>query len=219
MRSFKTLLTVIGAVTVLVLASNTVALAATGHSFVLGKTNKANKVTVLKRTTAGPALNLRTTSSNAAPLVLNGKGKVANLNADTVDGLHATALQTRSTIYRIPGQTDVSVFELNFQGLPPGLYHVSFSIIAKMSAAGATINCLILRPNTEFYELMGYGSTFGNYSASNASGIMDTRTSSRQFRCFTAGGTATVDPDVDNQSQVVVTRIDGLATGALAAAP
>ena len=86
MRSLKTLFTVIGAVTVLVLAANTVAYAATGGKFILGKTNKAGAVSTLKRTTGGSALKLTTTSSSAAPLVVNGKGKVANLNADMLDG-------------------------------------------------------------------------------------------------------------------------------------
>ena len=90
MRSLKTLLTVVGAVTVLVLASNTLALAATGHALILGKKNTANKMTKLKRTTAGPALKLKTTSSSATPLKVNGRGKVANLNADLLDGKDST---------------------------------------------------------------------------------------------------------------------------------
>lgn len=218
MRSFKTMLTVIGAVTVLMLAGNTVAFAATGGKFFLGKTNKANKVSVLKRTTAGPALKLGTTSSSAAPLVVNGRGKVANLNADRIDGLDSASLQTRSTIYRIPAASGVNEVNLNLQGLAPGLYQISFSVIAQMSAAGAKINCHIWNPNTGLYELMGYGSSFGDYSTSNASGIMDTRTAPRRFRCFTDGGSATVDADYANQSQIVVTRIDGLTGGTTAAA-
>jgi hypothetical protein len=91
MRSFKTALTVIGAVTVLVLAGNTVALAATGHSFILGKVNKANKVTTLKRTTSGAALNLVTKPAGTAPLTVNSNGKVNNLNADSLDGLDSSS--------------------------------------------------------------------------------------------------------------------------------
>ncbi|HET6154257.1 MAG TPA: hypothetical protein VFE15_15040 [Marmoricola sp.] len=92
MRSkLLSLLTVIGAVTVLVLASNTVALAATGHSFLLGKTNKANKTTTLSRTTAGAALTVKTKSSTNPPFVVNGTGKVTHLNADSLDGKDSTA--------------------------------------------------------------------------------------------------------------------------------
>src|SRR3954454_12851781 len=78
----KSVLTVIGAVTILVLAGNTVAFAATGHSFILGKVNKANLPTTLKRTTNGPALNLITKPLSSAPFAVNTTGKVTNLNAD-----------------------------------------------------------------------------------------------------------------------------------------
>jgi hypothetical protein len=43
MRRLKTFLTVIGAVTILVLAANSAVYAATGGRFILGKTNKANR--------------------------------------------------------------------------------------------------------------------------------------------------------------------------------
>jgi hypothetical protein len=95
MHRLKTLLTVIGAITVLVLAGNTVTYAATGGKFILGFTNKANKATTLKRTTSGPALQLTTTSGSNAPLVVNGKGKVANLNADSLDGKDSSAFQSK----------------------------------------------------------------------------------------------------------------------------
>ncbi|MBW8751532.1 MAG: hypothetical protein JF565_08920 [Propionibacteriales bacterium] len=96
MLRIKTLLTVIGAATILVLAGNTVALAATGHSFILGKTNKANTVSTLKRTTNGPALNLVTKPSNTAPFSVNSNGKVANLNADSLDGQDSSAFAPSS---------------------------------------------------------------------------------------------------------------------------
>jgi len=51
MRHLKTTLAVLGAVTVLALAGDTIALGTTGHAFILGKVNKANAVTTLKRTT------------------------------------------------------------------------------------------------------------------------------------------------------------------------
>src|SRR4051812_49144933 len=97
MRSFKTALTVIGAIVVLLLVGNTVAYAATGGKFVLGMTNKANKGSVLKRPTSGPAPQLGTPSSGAAPMGVNGKGKVANLNADMVDGYDSSQMVNSPT--------------------------------------------------------------------------------------------------------------------------
>jgi hypothetical protein len=211
MRHFKTILTVIGAVTVLVLAANTAAFAATGGKFVLGHKNKASKVSTLKRTTSGPALNLVTKSSSSAPFTANGHGKVTNLNADRVDGLDGASLQTRATVLRIPAESGVSSFYLGLH-VPAGLYQVSFSIIARMSSAGAALNCYVLNASDGSYELMGYGSTYGSYSTSNASGVIDTRTGAREVACFTSTGTAIVDYDYAHQSQIVVTRIDGLTT-------
>lgn len=91
MRYLKTTLTVIGAVTVLVLAGNTVALAATGHALLLGKSNSADANTSITRTTSGSVLKLQSKSSLNSPLTVNGTGKVTNLNADRVDGLSASA--------------------------------------------------------------------------------------------------------------------------------
>jgi hypothetical protein len=70
MRTLKTALTVIGAVTVLVLAGNTVALATTGHALILGKGNSANRITALTRTTSGSALKVTTKSTANAPLTV-----------------------------------------------------------------------------------------------------------------------------------------------------
>jgi hypothetical protein len=99
-RTLKTALTVIGAVTVLVLAANTVAYAATGGKFILGKSNSANKQTTLTRTTLGPALKLNTKSGNNAPLATNGKGKVVNLNADSLDGKDSSAFAPYPKVIR-----------------------------------------------------------------------------------------------------------------------
>jgi hypothetical protein len=72
MRHLKTTLAVVGAAVILALAGNTVALAATGQNFLLGKTNLASTVTTVERTTAGPAF------------------KITNLNADKLDGLSSS---------------------------------------------------------------------------------------------------------------------------------
>jgi hypothetical protein len=100
MRHLKTTLAVLGAVTVLVLAGNSIAMAATGKAFILGKGNSANKMTSLSRTTAGSALKLKTTTSAAAPMVVNGRGKVGNLNADLLDGKDSSAFAPYPKVIR-----------------------------------------------------------------------------------------------------------------------
>src|SRR6478609_5489127 len=87
-------LAVVGATAILVVGVNAVAYAATGKSLLLGKTNKASKTTTIQNSKSGAALSLKTKSSSSAPLKVNGKGKVVNLNADKVDGLDGTTIST-----------------------------------------------------------------------------------------------------------------------------
>jgi hypothetical protein len=126
MNRLKTFLTVIGAVTILVLAANSAVYAATGGKFILGKTNKANKVSTLTRTTSGSALNLVTKSSGNAPMTVNGRGTVGNLNADMVDGLDSTELTTVPYVFTRLITTPTSAFTIDAP-VPAGTYLVSYS--------------------------------------------------------------------------------------------
>ncbi len=191
----------------LVGGANLAAYAANGRPLLLGKINKETRSATVKNTGAGPALKLKTRRS-APPLAVNSSKKVTRLNADKLDGLNAKALQTHSRIYSLPPQAGVSDFAFDM-GLAPGVYQVSFSVVAAMSATGATINCYLQHGSG--YELLAYGSTYLSFATSNASGIIDTRTAPRTFTCFTTGGNATINP----ASQIVATRIDGLSTGTL----
>jgi hypothetical protein len=90
MGKVKTLAAGLAVAAVLVVCSDYVAFAATGDSLLLGKVNHAGAVTTIDRTKNGPALSLSTNNDGAAPLVTNGHGKVANLNADRLDGKDST---------------------------------------------------------------------------------------------------------------------------------
>lgn len=147
MHRFRTLLTVIGAVAVLVLAGNTVAYAATGGKFFLGKTNKASKQSVLKRTTSGPALKLTTKSPNNAPLTTNGRGKVGNLNADLLDGLDSSSLMTGTYSFTKSVSPDAPSVEFQIP-LPEGSYVVGYSgtlVGGGSDAANARAYCFLTR--------------------------------------------------------------------------
>jgi uncharacterized protein YjbI with pentapeptide repeats len=87
---------VIGASTVLVLGFDSLTYAATGSSLILGSLNKSHRVTTVQNTGSGPALRLVTKSSASPPFVTNSRGKVANLNADQLDGLSAPQIRRRS---------------------------------------------------------------------------------------------------------------------------
>jgi hypothetical protein len=66
------------------------ATAATGGSFILGGKNAARDISVLQRP-AGSPLSLRS-GNGAAPLKVSSTARVPRLNADTVDGVHASTL-------------------------------------------------------------------------------------------------------------------------------
>jgi hypothetical protein len=80
----------------LFVAATGTATAATGGSFLLGKSNSASHTTVLTNTGTGTALKIKTHSIHTAPLSISGNStKVAHLNADLLDGLDSTKLQRK----------------------------------------------------------------------------------------------------------------------------
>jgi len=146
MRHLKSVLAVIGAAVILVLAANTVTLAATGQAFLLGKNNSANTNTSLTRTTSGSVLKLQSKSSANAPLTVNGRGRVTNLNADKVDGYDSSVLTSNAYVYTrtIPVGTPTNAFQLNLP-LPSGRYVLSYStyMISSPSAALGDVDCYV----------------------------------------------------------------------------
>ena len=80
----------------LVLGAASMALGADGDFFKVGRSNLASAVSTLTKRGAGPALSLRVGSG--APLAVNSSTKVANLNADKLDGVDSAGL-LRSSIY------------------------------------------------------------------------------------------------------------------------
>jgi hypothetical protein len=68
------------------------ALGTNGKPFLLGKRNGATNVSTLIKRGVGPALNLKVRDGQP-PLAVDSSRKVANLNADEVDGLSANELR------------------------------------------------------------------------------------------------------------------------------
>lgn len=140
MRHLKNAFTVIGVVTILVLAANTVTIAATGQGFLLGKSNSANTITGLTRTTSGSALKLQTASSTNPPLTVNGKGKVINLNADMIDGFTSTDLRDRTWVFTSIFTDRPSVNYL--LPLPNGSYLITYSA-SFPGITSAAVRCFV----------------------------------------------------------------------------
>jgi len=89
-------LSVIGA---LVLGVATAALGANGDFFKVGRANFASAVSVLDKNGAGPALRLLVDSG--PPLAVNSSARVANLNADKLDGTDSSGLVPKKTYTKV----------------------------------------------------------------------------------------------------------------------
>jgi hypothetical protein len=74
----------------LVFGVASMAFARDGQSFILGERNVAQSLSTLVKQGAGPALSLQVGSG--APLAVNSDTRVANLNADQLDGKSATGI-------------------------------------------------------------------------------------------------------------------------------
>jgi hypothetical protein len=137
MRRLKTLGSALAVALVVTASLDYTASAATGHAFVLGHLNKADRATVLKRTTPGAALGLTTSSSGAAPLTVNGRGRVANLNADRIDGLDSPALVgVRAQVFQFVLDSTQLAHAVPVTTLAPGSYLATLDV--PLIGAGGT---------------------------------------------------------------------------------
>jgi len=210
MRHLKSALAVIGAVVILVLAGNTIAIAANGKGFLIGKINSGTKITTLKRTTAGTALKIQTKSATNSPLQVNGSGKVANLNADKVDGLDSSTMLNKSWTYTIPTQSGVGSFAVAFPTLPKGKYLATFTYGGSMSAA-TSVNCGI-KIDGSYSSVFSYGGLGGGFSVASGAGVIDTNGHTVGFGCFDWTGTFSSS----GTNQVSFTQVNSIANGGTA---
>ncbi len=214
MRHLTTVLTVIGAVTALVLAANGVAMAATGHAFLLGKSNSANKTTSLGRTTSGTVLNLHSRSSSNAPLSVNGRGKVANLNADTVDGLDSSAMVNKASVYSfLLNLPSASGFQRQTPVLPAGSYLVSASVLLYGGpTSGVPMSCIIQAYEPDQQIVSGEPANAAGQYALSLSGVLRTKTAGR-FLLDCGGPTGAYQTTSDGPGQISVTPLSQLTMG------
>jgi hypothetical protein len=100
------------------------AFARDGQSFILGKRNVAQSLSTLVKRGAGPALSLQVGSG--APLKVNSDKRVANLNADEVDGKEAPLVASISSLGFPQNSPDVDVATTSSTKLRTGVYVVPF---------------------------------------------------------------------------------------------
>src|SRR5439155_16289423 len=153
----------VGGIGAALVMAATVAVAATGGNFLLGKSNSAGAPTSLTSTTAaGSTLKLTNTGgkpaasftggTGAAPFTVNSTKNVAKLNADLLDGIDSTQLvrgkgQTYALAVAIPrSQFFNSTEYVPSPAVSPGFFNVSM-LCPGLSSSN--------RPNLKFYNLSG----------------------------------------------------------------
>jgi len=134
-------LATVGAAAILVVGFDYATYAATGSSLLMGRTNSASKVTIIKNTGAGSAVSLLTKSAASAPFTTNAKGRVVNLNADKVDGLTASQIltashTTKAIIYTDPLTSHASSTTFTVGKVPAGTYAIAMNAAVNLSTGG-----------------------------------------------------------------------------------
>jgi hypothetical protein len=110
----------------LVLGAATAAFGANGDFFKVGRSNFASAVSVLDKSGAGPALRLLVDSG--APMAVNSSTKVANLNADKLDGEDSSTIgKERWAVVDENGSLVRSRGVVQVEKLNVGLYRVIFT--------------------------------------------------------------------------------------------
>jgi len=148
-----------------------VSYAATGGNFILGKANSASSTSSLSAPVNGKALQVNNTStgtgatalglnvaSGHAPFTVNSGTKVANLNADKLDGIDSTGFKSNAYIDRqdtIQALNASGATQVASKALPAG----SFVLIAKLLAdndasSTARIDCSLNDPAANQLDFM-----------------------------------------------------------------
>lgn len=208
MRHLKTAaVATVLALVVLVCADYT-AFAATGRSLVLGKVNTASATTAVARTTAGPVLTVTAKSPSNPPLRTNARGRVANLNADLLDGLDSTTLLGRTYVRTGTSGAPINEFDLALP-VPAGRYLVTYAAPLTFTdtnehEARCELTVSKQGPVLAFATGTFSGSPIG--AAVNGSGVVTVPAGKTvTLTCVIGGGMFTVDPATP--VQIAATRI------------
>ena len=158
--SLKSVAVTLTAAALLVVGVDYTTYAATGDSLILGRKNTTHKPTQLVRRSAGPALTLKSTGNARPSLRVSSTARVPRLNADRLDGLHASRLSSDAVTYVIGRRGQVvpgaGTWSLN---IAPGQYQVTFKVLATPGESPGLVGGMIcgvvdldtLGPNTQVY--------------------------------------------------------------------
>jgi hypothetical protein len=207
----------------LVVTADYATMAATGGGFILGKSNFANQSTKLTNTGLGPVLKLSTTHPGTrAPLGVNSSVRVANLNADKVDGKHANQLGVRTRVFETPLSSDVATSSINVTvpDVAPGQYLATYSSFIYPSVTTATVWCWIT--DETFTQFTASDTGGGADSTAAMSGVGYVKLSATADLIFACSFSDPSTYSTFDGVQVTLTKIDtktGTSTPRQAARP
>ena len=185
-----------------------IAVATTGQPLLLGKSNSADHATRIAMTTRGTALQL-SVKAGQPPFTVNSTTKVANLDADLLDGLSSDRVINRVWTYAVPAMSaSAGNASFTFPRLPPGIYLASYSITARTSDGATYLDCALRNEAAGGYQLANRGPATGSYLAVSGSGVIDARKATFSFVCFAFGGTFSWLVDQSNYSTFSFLRLD-----------
>jgi hypothetical protein len=198
--SLKGAVATVAAAAMIVVGVDYVTLAASGDSLILGHFNAAAKATTLTRHAPGPVLRLHSAGPNSPGLAVDSDAKVRHLNADTVDGRHASSLVSHAVTFKAGARGDVfhgtAFWELD---LAPGVYEASFKalVIPASGTVGTPVGviCGIADLNTVGASTHAYTADSASYNGQfpaimSGAETIRIRSSNRPgLTCFITGNT------------------------------
>lgn len=166
--------------------------AATGGNFILGKANSESSTASLSNS-AGTPLSLAAPSGKA-PLAVNSKTLVKNLNAASVGGLSSAQLQstggdgiTVTNVHTLVNSTVTTVASTG--ALPAGIYYVSATALLSVASGDSGGFCYIATGSKSTAELsLGGGDVpQGFMQAAETAAVSLTAGDTLLERCYTGG--------------------------------
>ena len=200
-------LPVLAGAVVVVAGLNVASYAANGHPLTLGAKNTESRTATVTNTGKGAALSLKS-GKKSPSLAVSSSALVTHLNADQVDGQHATDLQTRATTWTVPAGTSVS-FTLG--GLTPGTYLASFNVV--LGDTQSSSQCEVDENGVAKVNAFGPNRA-GFVSMVNGTGIL-THTAGHALQLKCDGVEVLGNPT----STVTMVRLDRVTTGTMTADP
>lgn len=208
---------VVAGAVVLVGGANIAAYAANGEPLRLGRLGKSTATTIISNSGPGAALTLRT-RSGTPPLAVASTAKVANLNADRVDGLEAASLQNTAYTYPLTGSAGMlgGGLSLTMEDLPAGRYLVSYAV--NVTASGATtFDCWVRTGSAATKHLHARATrASGSHEAVTMSASGAVEISGATLVCASNTGALGIADATGSPSVATFLRLDRVVTGSVA---